>query len=94
MMKSKLLHGIIQDLMKVPMQHGEHGPEAHGEHEAGPKGVHITAMEIEKPKSGLDSDGDLDNDMGIPGEDPMDPMKNMAENRAIHAKGKKPFGMG
>lgn len=85
-MKSKvdILHGMIKDLMRVPL-HESHAPS---EHE--PKAVHMTAIAVEKPKGEEDDDDmeDPDGD-GIPDAlDPMDHQKTVGKERAIHSKHK------
>lgn len=84
MMKEKILRGIIQDLMKVPMSHeGHDGMESH---DAGapdmegmePKSAHVEIEAVGKPKdmaSALDPDKD----------DDMDSMKPMKPSGPIHS---------
>lgn len=84
-MKSKvdLLHNMIKDLMKVPLEHGQEHAGAE------PKGVHMTIIAAEKPHGSSDME-DPDGD-GIPDAidpDDQDPMKHKSMERAIHAKHK------
>lgn len=76
---SEILHGMIKDLMKVPLEHGGHGGE--------PKGLHMTVIAAEKPHGSPDM-ADPDGD-GIPDAmDPEDQQKKLMEEKAIHSKSK------
>lgn len=69
----KLLKGIIEDLMKMPM-HGAHGP----------KEMHVEA-EIQPKQSALDPDGDGDAP-ALDGEHDGTSDKHKKEMRAMFAK--------
>lgn len=85
MMKAKLLHGIVKDLLKFPMHHEEEGMEKEP-FEKDPKGeAHITVIAAGKPSMEDDGDGDDDMESGM---DPVAKAKKMVMEKAIHAKSK------
>lgn len=82
-MKSKLLQGIIKDLMKVPMG-GVHAPKP--THGAAEIKIHVAG----KPVEGSPEEEAAESPLEEAGEDDamdgMDAKKKMAMNKAIHAK--------
>lgn len=74
-MKSKLLHGIIQDLLKMPVEHGKPNGEMHITVTGGaePDGDELPTDPLADAMGGMESDHD----------------KSLKKNKAIHAKGHK-----